>query len=201
MSRERIDSIEAIDRASVTLAELQWLYGTGVSSSKGSGRNKTHSYRRGVMTALGDIQEDLWYQLVNHIAKRDQEEWIVDALFTWHQEHNYQKESPSQLRCAALQSYSSRIWELPQWVDYLPFNRRFFPQMLDKTRIVTVVNSCCDKPGEVTQEQIDRAWCGQISCPHCGRWSFFVVCNSSVALPWDEFLFHHPYHKDQEDLQ
>lgn len=188
MRTEQIDNIESIDLSTVTLSELRWQFGTGISISKGSGRDKTYSYRCGVMTDLGDIKEEIWYQIVSHIVKRNHEEEIVDALFTWHKEHNYLSNTNAQLRCEALQSYASRLWELPQWVDYIPFNRRFFPQVLEGAHIVIVVTSCCGKPGEVTQERIERAWCGQISCPHCGRWSSFVICGSEAAPPWDEFL-------------
>ena len=192
MKTERIDHIELIDLSSVTLANLRWQYGTGIANSKGSGRNKTYSYRCGVMTELGDIKEEIWYQVASHIAKRDQEEEFVEALFTWHKEHNYLDQSPTQLRCEALHSYASRIWEQPRWVDYIPFNRRFSPQVLLHANIVTVVSACCGKPGEATQEQIDHACGGQISCPYCGRWSSFTVHSGGEVLPWDEFLLPPP---------
>ena len=35
--------------------------------------------------------------------------------------------------------------------------------------------ACCPEAGAVTQEQIDRACSGQISCPHCGRWNSFTI--------------------------
>lgn len=34
---------------------------------------------------------------------------------------------------------------------------------------------CCDMPGEVTQAQIDHAYTGRISCPHCGCWSTLTL--------------------------
>ena len=115
MKTERIDHIELIDLSSVTLADLRWLYGTGISTSTGTGKHKVRSYRLGVMTELGDIEEGIWYQAVKKVAERDQEEWAVEALLTWHQEHNYQGDTLAQLRCEALESYSSRIWEEPRW--------------------------------------------------------------------------------------
>lgn len=188
MKTERIDHIELIDLSSVTLTDLRWLYGTGISTSTGTGKHKVRSYRLGVMTELGDIEEGVWYQAVKQVAERDQEEWAVEALLIWHQEHNYQGDTLAQLRCKALESYSSRIWEQPRWVDYIPFNRRFSPHVLEHAHIVTVVSSCCGKPGEVTQEQIDHAWGGQISCPYCGQWSSFTVQSVGEGLPWVEFL-------------
>ena len=186
MKTDMIDNIEAIDQSTVTLEQLRWQYGTGISISQGSGRGKTHSYRCGVMTELGDIKEEVWYQVVCNIVIRNLEEEVLDALFTWHKEHNYLGQSNAQLHCEALQSYARRIWELPQWVDYIPFNRRFFPQVLKGAHIVKVLTSCCGKPGEVTQEQIDRARGGKISCPYCGIWSSFVICGAEDVPPWEE---------------
>ena len=74
---------------------------------------KKYFSRSGVATPIGDIQEDLWYQVAEHIAKREGEEWLVDALTQWDKEHNYMKESPSELRKDALQSYSTASMTIP----------------------------------------------------------------------------------------
>ena len=47
--------------------------------------------------------------------------------------------------------------------------------------VVTVINECCGKPGEVTQEQIDGACTGTVACPHCGRWSSFSIVEPKQA--------------------
>ncbi|MFR6041929.1 MAG: hypothetical protein ACLUHL_11220 [Dysosmobacter welbionis] len=85
-----------------------------------------------------------------------------------------------------MHKYSMSLQDWPEWVDYIPFNRKYRPQVLEQAHIVTVFNACCGKPGEVTQEQIDRAWRGQIACPCCGRWSLFSICLPDGTLPWEE---------------
>ena len=156
------------------------------SYSTGSGRDKKHFSRSGAATPIGDIQEDLWYQVAEHIAKREGEEWLVDALTQWDKEHNYMKESPSELRKDALQSYSHSLYDNPRWVDFIPFNRQFRPEVLETARIVTIITDCCKVPGEVTQEQIDGAQKGEVCCPHCGRWSTFSILSEELP-PWDMF--------------
>lgn len=58
---------------------------------------------------------------------------------------------------------------------YLPFNKRYRPEVWRAAHIVYVRNECCHKISPVTQEQIDHAYNGTIPCPHCGRWSEFIV--------------------------
>lgn len=181
-----IDSSEQLDIGTITLADIEWRYGTFLPYSTGSGRDKKHFSRSGVATPIGDIQVDLWYQLAAQIAKRDGEVWLVDALTQWNKEHNYLKASPPELRKEALHSYSHHIYDNPRWVDFIPFNRRFRPEVLKAARIVTIITDCCKVPGEVTQEQIDRAYEKQVSCPHCGCWSTFSILTEEIP-PWDVF--------------
>lgn len=186
MGRAWVNSLAEFDLSTLRLSDIDWKYGTGTVISSGEGRNKTYRYRNGVMTDLGDIEEHLWYSLVEHIAQRDSEAWLVDALTDWEKEHNYVKDSSAQLRNRALKHYAARSFDHPQWIHYIPFNRRFRPDILAGAHIVTVVNACCKNPGGVTQEQIDRAYGGTVACPHCGRWSAFSIA-SGEEPPWEEF--------------
>lgn len=186
MSYKRIDSLDGIDLSTISLSDVRWQIGSGIAISSGSGRDKKYRYRNGVITNIGDIEEHIWYQLVEQIAQRDNETWLVDALAVWEAEHNYTRRSPAQIREEALELYSMRIFDQPEWVVYIPFNRRFRPDVLDGAHIVTVINDCCKKPEEVTQEQIDRAYGGTVACPHCGRWSTFSIV-SGEAPPWEDF--------------
>lgn len=156
MSYKRIDSLAGIDLSTVSLSDVRWRIGSGIAISTGSGRDKKYHYRNGVITDIGDIEEHAWYQLVEQIAQRDNEIWLVDALITWEGEHNYASRSPAQIREEAWKLYSMRIFDQPEWVFYIPFNRRFRPDVLSGAHIVTVINDCCKRPGEVTQEQINR---------------------------------------------
>ena len=183
---KQIASLSGIDLDSLRLEDIRWHSSTGIAVSSGSGRDRTYSYRTGVITDLGDIKTSLWRQIAEAVAQRRGEQWLVDALTEWERAHNYTKVSASQLRLEALHKYSMSLQDWPEWVDYIPFNRKYRPQVLEQAHIVTVFNACCGKPGEVTQEQIDRAWRGQIACPCCGRWSLFSICLPDGTLPWEE---------------
>lgn len=52
-------------------------------------------------------------------------------------------------------------------------------EALDESRLVWVETVCCRKPGQVTREQIDKAYQHTVSCPHCGRFSEFAECQNT----------------------
>ena len=184
----RINSIREIDLDTITLSDIRWKYGTGISTDTGSRKAGTYKpgYRTGVMTDIGDIQIDIWRQAAEHIARRDGEVWLVDALMAWEKASNYGKKSQGELYLHTLLLYSHRMFDNQTWVDFIPFNRTYRAGALKQAQIVTVVNSCCGKAGEVTQKQIDHAYSGKICCPHCGRWSTFFAVAGRSSLPWEE---------------
>ncbi len=174
-SRKTIDTLAEINLVGLGLADIRFQFGTGVSISNGSGREKKYTYRNGVMTDIGDIKESIWYQLAEHFARFYGEEWLVDALEEWLKAHNYAKETGTQLHQHALQEYSMRLFDDPLWVAYLPFNRKYRPEALESAHIVTIIPDCCNKPGDTTREQILHAYQKRVDCPHCGKWSEFAI--------------------------
>lgn len=171
----RIDSLSSTNPESLSFPNLRWRFGTGVGTSTGQGHYKKSGYRSGVMTELGDIEITVWIQLMEQLIEKSGEQWLLDALICWEKETNYTNASDSKLREIALELHSARIFDDPEWVCYIPFNKRFRPDVLEQAHLVTVVNECCGLPGEVTQEQINRAQDGSIFCPLCGRWSKFEI--------------------------
>ena len=173
--QKRIDSLNEVNLEQITFEDIYWQFGTGISISTGNGRSKTYSYRNGVMTKLGDIEERVWYLLAEMLIERSGEQKILDSMLQWLREHNYTKDSPSELRKEALHLHTIRIFDSPRWVDFVRFNRKYRPEWLDKVHLATVTCECCGKPGETTPEQISLAYAGRIACPHCGRWSRFTT--------------------------
>ncbi len=175
MNLERINTILEINTADITFQNLRWKCGSGVDTSTGKGAYKKVSYRHGVMTELGDIELKLWTQLMEQLIEESGEQWLLDALIRWEKEHNYTNATSSELRVSALELHSCRIFDNAKWVHYIPFNRRFRPEVLEQAHIVTIISKCCGIPGEITQEQIDSSWDGNVACPHCGRSSPYTI--------------------------
>lgn len=173
----RIDSIDEIDLDTVTVSDICWHYGTGISTAAGSKRAGTYKpgYRRGVMTNLGDIRRDIWRQGVEHIIQRDNEGWLVDALLAWEKAHNYAGTPQEELYDNALALYSGRRFDDPRWPDFFPFNWQYRPDVRKEVRSVAVIMNCCGKQCDIPQEQVDHAYKKQIFCPQCGCFNTFSL--------------------------
>ena len=158
-----------------TFEDILWQYGVFRCNSTGAGRDKKYTPWRAVKTKLGEIEECDWCKLVEAVIERENEVPLLNALIQWCNEHNYVSASVSEMRKEALQLHASRIFDNPQWIGFIPFNAKYRPEILNTADIVFVRMACCPEAGTVTQEQIDRACSGQISCPHCGRWNSFTI--------------------------
>ena len=169
--------------AELCINDIRWLGGTGRACSSGTGQSKKTSYRRGVSTPLGDIEQSVWYQVAEAIIRRDGGQQLLSQLVEWESEHNYVHMSVAEIRQKALKLFSVGIFKNPRWVHYIPFNRRFHPEVLLEAHIVTIISACCQMPGEVTQEQIDAAYSNMVACPHCGRWAAYTVAETQE--PWE----------------
>lgn len=163
------------DLSTITFEDIQWQYGVFRCNSTGAGRDKKYFPWRGAKTKLGEIEERNWCRLAEAAIEHAGETDLLKQLIQWCSEHNFTGASAAEIRREALQLHTSRIFDNPQWVGYLPFNKRYRPEIWDAANIVFVRMECCPEPGAVTQEQIDRSYMGQIACPHCGRWNTFTI--------------------------
>ena len=163
------------DLSAITFEDIQWQYGVFRCNSTGAGRDKKHFPWRGVKTKLGEIEAHDWCQLAEAVIERAGETALLKQLIQWCTEHTFTGAAAAEIHKDALQLHTSRIFDNPQWVGYLPFNKRYRPEIWRAANIVYVRMECCPEPGAVTQGQIDRNYTGQVACPHCGRWNTFAI--------------------------
>ena len=189
------------DLSTITFEDIRWQYRVFHCNSTGAGRDKKYFPWRGAKTKLGEIEEHDWCQLAEAIIERAGETDLLKQLIQWCTEHNFTGDSAAEIRKEALQLHTSRIFDNPQWVGYLPFNKRYRPEIWDAANIVFVRMECCSEPGAVTQEQINRSYMGQIACPHCGRWNTFTILgNRSGSSPISGPIPHSNYEPDAKCL-
>ena len=82
----------------VSFADLRCRFQTGRSYVvSGTGRNRIYGYRTGVMCQLGDIERSDWIQMVKDLIHRSGEQKLYEQLLQHLKDHNYAKESKSEL--------------------------------------------------------------------------------------------------------
>lgn len=136
----------------------------------GKGRNRVYDYRTGVQCELGDIERDEWIRLVKEAIGRVGEQELYEQLLQYLKDHNHTRDSWSELEFKALELHAARIFDNELWVDYLRFNQRFRPEIIDPTRLILVMPDCCKTAGRLTRARFlenPEYNC----CPHCGRWT------------------------------
>lgn len=180
------DHVSDFNNYQPTIKDIYPYFQSGQSYSEGSGRNKTYTYRCGMVTPIGDIEISLWSNLAGSLIRKQGEQPLLEALEEWLSKGTYVGITRQEIHREALECHVIRIFDNPTWVDYIPFNRRYRPEILKNAHIVTIVSACCGIPGEVTQEQVEQAYEGKICCPHCGRWSEFVILPANSECQSEE---------------
>jgi len=178
--------LSGFDLSQVTFENLRVKYRTGRSVLlSGSGRDKVYGYRSGMQTNLGDIEEETWIALARDLIDRTGEQELFSWMLAWEKEHTFYCQTKKELEFEALNSHISRIFDDEAWCDFIPFNRKYRPEVLKEARMRWVKTDCCKKPGLVTQGQIDWAYQtgGTIVCPHCTVHSHFSLCTEDSSTP------------------
>lgn len=167
------------DRKNLEFKRLRIHYFTGKSLSSGVGRNKSYSYIDYALTDAGEIEIPKWKSLAHQLISQYDEGRLQENLLEWEGEHNYTRSNQSQLELNSLELHVARMFDNPLWVDYVPFNQKYRPMILDEAHLVWIRTACCEEPGLTTQEQVDAAGGskgnGMTHCPCCGRRSAFEV--------------------------
>ena len=136
----------------------------------GEGRNRVYGYRTGVQCELGDIERDEWIRMVKDAIQSAGEKMLYEELLQHLKDHNYTRDTRLELEFKALELHASRIFDDELWVDYLQFNQKFRPEVIDPTRLVLVMPDCCKKAGQLTRARYEENR-EYNCCPHCGRWT------------------------------
>ena len=154
-------------------------YFTGKPVSKGVGRGKSYDYIESAWTDAGEIELSKWKEQARQLISQYHEECLQEDLLEWEKNHNYTNSNESKLELDSLDLHISRMFDNPLWVDYVPFNQKYRPTVLDEAHLIWVKTACCEEPGLTTKEQVEAARGNEGSrtthCPCCGRWSAFEI--------------------------
>lgn len=169
----------SISKTKLSCDDLRVHHWTGRSIwLSGTGKNKVFQYRNGVMTNLGDLEISEWLELAQKVIEEHNEQDLFANLLQWEKSHNYSPSTKSEIQQKVLALHMARIFDDPHWVGYVSFNQLYRPEVLKKAKLVYVQTDCCDMPGQVTEEILERQFENRIPCPICGKWSNFTIIKS-----------------------
>ena len=121
--------------------QIRVRYFTGRSFSTnipdGIGRNGKQRYKRayrsGVMTALGDIEQEEWESQAKSLIDKYDEWGLYNQLLQWYSNigffGGYSRTDKKRERYI-LQVHISRIFDNKKWRDYIQFNKKYRPNVL-----------------------------------------------------------------------
>lgn len=120
----------------VSFSDIRWKCGTGrhYTEKKNAGNRVTH-YRSGVETAIGDIEESVWYQVARAVIEREGELDLLNQLKQWCAEQICWLRNPREVEEYALKLHISRIFDNPRWVDFKEFNEKYRPEALESQNL------------------------------------------------------------------
>ena len=96
----------------LSFAALRCRFQTGRSYViSGEGRNRVYGYRTGVQCDLGDIERTEWADMVRELIHQKGEQKLHQQLLQHLKDHNYAKESKSELEFKALELHADRIFD------------------------------------------------------------------------------------------
>jgi len=118
----------------VTYDDIRLMYHTGkFIRDYGSQDKKAGKYRIGVMTKLGDIEEKDWIRYAEELVRRNNEETLFKQLKSWYRQTTPWLRDEKDLHRYTLECFVARIYDNPNWVDFVAFNERYRPEVLKKS--------------------------------------------------------------------
>ena len=123
-----------------------------------------------VHTRQGNVERSQWQSMVRELIREAGEEELFQKLLEWTGERTLWLKTEKERENYALELHALRIFDKEEWVDFVPFNRKYRPARLASVGLVPVVADCCGKEFITTLAQIQND-IGTVRCPYCGRFS------------------------------
>lgn len=161
--------------ANLSFSDLKVRYFTGRSILiSDMGQGKRYQYRNGCMTALGDLEISEWREMITELIAYRSEQELQKQLYEWCAEHTPWLHGKSEITDYALECHAARLFDDPLWADYIPFNRKYRPNVLDSAELIWAKTACCGDVQELTAAQYQKI-CGQnFFCRTCNEWTTLI---------------------------
>lgn len=178
MNRTLIDNVSQISPDLITHENLKALHETGKSvHESGTGRHKVFRYRVGIQTAIGDIERQVWKDLVRQLAEKTGETEMLSHYLEWVRQNAPWIRNEITAEMGAYELYVSRQHFNRNWWGYVRFNMDYYPDRLTgDPSLISVCPDCCKQafrtPAEgIRSNQLEQQ---EVFCPNCKARSIFT---------------------------
>ena len=134
------------------------------------------------MTDLGDLEISEWKRLIIALIEYHGEQELQHWLRDWIKAEDPCMHSNDEVETYALELHAARIFDDPAWVDYIPFNRKYRPDVLATADLVWIQTACCGEVRQVTRSQYENM--AQRSnaayCHACGDWASVSLAEKAM---------------------
>lgn len=171
--------------ANLSFSDLKVRYFTGRSILiSDTGQGKRYQYRNGCMTALGDLEISEWREMITELIAYRSEQELQKQLYEWCAEHTPWLHGKSEITDYALECHAARLFDDPLWADYIPFNRKYRPNVLDSAELIWAKTACCGTTQQFTVPQYQKI-CGQnFFCRTCNEWTTLIHTKHNNIYKW-----------------
>lgn len=163
------------DIANLSFSDLKVRYFTGRSILiSDTGQGKRYQYRNGCMTALGDLEISEWREMITELIAYRSEQELQKQLYEWCAEHTPWLHGKSEITDYALECHAARLFDDPLWADYIPFNRKYRPNVLDSAELIWAKTACCGTTQQFTVPQYQKICRQNFFCRTCNEWTTLI---------------------------
>ena len=111
-----------LDTQNLTYNDIRIQFHTGKFVRDFSSQDKkAGKYRSGMMTQIGDIEENQWYQAAEEIIKEKGDWALFEKLKNWYINKCSWLRNKKEAHRYALECFVSGIHNNPEWCDYIDF--------------------------------------------------------------------------------
>lgn len=170
---------EPIER--LRFSDLTVLYFTGRSILiSGTGQGKQYQYRSGCMTVLGDLEISEWREMVTELIAYHKEQELQKQLYEWCAEHTPWLCGKREVTDYALECHAARLFDDPHWVDFIPFNQKYRPGILEAAKLTLAKTACCGTVHQLTVPQYRRIRNQEFFCRTCSTWTTLIPTRQNL---------------------
>ena len=153
----------------LSFSDLKVLYFTGRSILiSDTGQGKRYQYRTGCMTVLGDLEISEWREMITELIAYHKEQELQKQLYEWCAEYK------SEITDYALECHAARLFDDPHWVDFIPFNQKYRPGILETAELTLAKTACCGTVHQLTVPQYQRIRNQEFFCRTCSTWTTLI---------------------------